>query len=156
MENNRKGFSLIELLIVVAIILVIAGIAIPSLLRSKIAANEVSAIGSLRTMDTAFVAYVSTYSIGYPATLSSLAPSATPTSTAADLLDAVLASGSKSGYTFTYTAGPPAADGIINSYTITGVPVRQGVTGQRGFYTDQTLVIRANATGTASATDLPI
>ena len=76
MKNKQKGFSLIELLIVVAIILIIAAIAIPNLLRSKMAANEASAVGSMRTLNTAAVTYSTTYG-GYPAGLSNLAPAAT-------------------------------------------------------------------------------
>src|SRR6266704_1418497 len=94
MRNKQKGFSLIELLIVVAIILIIAAIAIPNLLRSKMAANEASAVGSLRTLNTSAVAYSTTYG-NYPPTLASLGPSATPSSSAADLIDSVLAAGIK-------------------------------------------------------------
>ena len=152
-QTQGRGFSLIELLIVVAIILVIAAIAIPSLLRSKMSANEASAIGSLRTMNTAFVNYASTYAVGYPANLTDMGPSSTPSSTAADLLDAVLVAGTKSGYTFSYTPGAADPGGVISTYSVTASPVSPGVTGQRGFYTDQSLVIRANASGIASSTD---
>jgi type IV pilus assembly protein PilA len=156
MRNKQKGFSLIELLIVVAIILIIAAIAIPNLLRSKMAANEASAVGSLRTINTSCVAYSTTYNIGYPANLIDLGPSSTPSSTAADQVDSVLASGTKSGYVFTYAAGTPDAAGNINQYSISAVPVSPGVTGQRTFYTDQSGVIRADANGTASAISTPI
>ncbi len=104
-KNNQKGFSLIELLIVVAIILIIAAIAIPNLLRSRMAANEASAVGSLRTLNTAAVQYNTTYGIGFPDALSDLGPAATADSTAADLIDSVLASGTKSGYTFDLQPG---------------------------------------------------
>lgn len=152
----QKGFSLIELLIVVAIILVIAAIAIPSLLRSKISANEASAVGSLHAINTACQDYSTTYGIGFPATLADLGPSTNASSTAADLLDSVLSSGTKAGYTFTYTAGSPDGSGTIDTYTITAVPEEIGSTGQRGFFTDQSLVIRVNASGLASVTDPPI
>jgi type IV pilus assembly protein PilA len=153
---HKNGFSLIELLIVVAIILIIAAIAIPNLVRSKMAANEASAVGSLRTINTASVSYASSYSIGYPAALSDLAPSTLPSSTAADLLDAVLITGIKSGYSFTYTPGSAGPGGEITTYSITADPLAPGSSGQRGFFTDQSLVIRVNATGSASSTDPPL
>ena len=157
MRNKQKGFSLIELLIVVAIILIIAAIAIPNLLRSKMAANEASAVGSLRSLTTACVTYSTTYGTGYPAALANLGPATPATAAAADLIDSVLSAGTKSGYVFTYVSGPPAAVGaVISTYTINANPVTLGTTGQRGFFTDQSGVIRANATGPATVADLPI
>ena len=157
MRTNRKekGFSLIELLIVVAIILIIAAIAIPNLLRSRMAANEASAVGSLRTINTAAVAYSTTYNIGYPATLPMLGPAASATSATADLIDSVLSAGVKSGYSFVYTAAA-AVGGSVNQYTLTAVPSNAGVTGQRTFFTNASGVIRANAAGTADVNSTPI
>ena len=150
--KKQKGFSLIELLIVVAIILIIAAIAIPNLLRSKMAANEASAVGSMRSLNTACVTYSTTYG-SYPTALSQLGPAATATSTTADLIDSVLASGTKSGYTFVLAAGATAG----TTYTITAVPVTLGTTGQRAFFTNQSGVIRANTTGSSPAvTDPPL
>jgi type IV pilus assembly protein PilA len=155
MRNRQKGFSLIELLIVVAIILIIAAIAIPNLLRSKMAANEASAVGSLRTLNTACLQYATTYG-GYPASLDKLGPAATATSNSADLIDSVLSSGTKSGYTFLYAAGATDPSGNVLSYTITATPVSPGITGQRGFFTNQTGVIRVDSAGTATASSTPI
>ena len=150
MRKEQKGFSLIELLIVVAIILIIAAIAIPNLLRSKMAANEASAVGSMRTLNTASVAYSTTYGT-YPGSIAALGPSSAPSSTAADLIDSVLAGGNKSGYTFTFAAG---ASNL--SYTIAAAPSTAGVTGQRYFFTDQSGVIRANTAGAADSSSTPI
>jgi len=157
-RNHQKGFSLIELLIVVAIILIIASIAIPNLLRAKIAANEASAVGSLRTLNTSAIMYSTTYGTGFPGSLSSMGgTTGTATSTSAQLIDSVLAHGTKSGYTFVYTAAAADSAGSIDSYTITATPISAGTTGQRMFFTDQSGVIRANSTGSgASANSTPI
>jgi type IV pilus assembly protein PilA len=159
MRKREKGFSLIELLIVVAIILIIAAIAIPNLLRSKMASNEASAVGSLRTLNTSCVTFSTSYG-GFPAAMSYLGGEGTgssPTSTTAELIDNVLQSGIKSGYTFSFSAGSADSAGNIDGYTITAAPITPGVTGIRYFYTDQTGVIRADATGnmaTSSSTPL--
>lgn len=145
-HKRQHGFSLIELLIVVAIILIIAAIAIPNLLRSRIAANEASAVGSLRTVNTAEIVYNTTYpSVGFACSLSSLAPpsgSTSPTSSAAGLIDSTLATGTKSGYSFTMgnCNGTPKS-----SYQVTATPVSPGVTGQRYFCSDTSAVLQYSA-----------
>ena len=152
--NKEKGFSLIELLIVVAIILIIAAIAIPNLLRSKMAANEASAVASLRTLNTSIVAYSTTYATD-PSTLASMGPAATASSTSADLVDSLLGKDPavKSGYSIAYTA---VAATPITQYSMVATPVSSS-TGQRKFFTDQSGVIRQttdNSTPTASSTPI--
>jgi type IV pilus assembly protein PilA len=154
MRNKQKGFSLIELLIVVAIILIIAAIAIPNLLRSKMAANEASAVASLRTINTAEVVYSTTYNTTnvFADTLAQLGGTTctgVPTSAAACLIDPALAgatASAKSGYLFVY--GPGAG-----TYTVNANPQTQNSTGVRHFFTDQSNVIRVNQSTTASVSD---
>jgi prepilin-type N-terminal cleavage/methylation domain-containing protein len=137
--RKQKGFSLIELLIVVAIILIIAAIAIPNLLRSRIAANEASAVGSVRTLNTAEVTYASTYpDLGFTCTLANLGPGGgTASSTSAGLIDNVLAAGVKSGYTFSLSNCVAAGSTTITvQYQSLGVPVSVGTSGQRAFCSD--------------------
>ena len=132
--RKAKGFSLIELLIVVAIILIIAAIAIPNMLRARIAANEASAVASLRTISTAETTYASTFpATGYTCLLTDLGPPAgggPVTSSAAGILDDVLSTGQKAGYIFGLQdcAGTPRAN-----YTSTAAPVNIGGTGIRAF-----------------------
>ena len=150
--NKQNGFSLVELLVVVAIILIIAALAIPNFMRARMAANEASAVESVRIINTAEAQYNSTYGIGFEGTLANLG--GTPTtcsgtgasSTSACLIDEVLANnaanGGKSGYTFTMGGGGAG-------YTVLGLPITPGQSGQRAFCSDQAEVIRVNVGGTA-------
>ena len=120
--HRQKGFSLIELLLVVVVILVIAAIAIPNFLRSRMRANEASAVASLRVINTAAVTYSITYpDMGFPASLATMggANPCTSSSTGACLIDQALALGIKSGYNFVWTG-----DGAVPSvsFTLTGTP----------------------------------
>ena len=145
--TNQKGFSLIELLIVVAILLIISAIAIPSYLRSRMQANEASAVGSVRMINTAAMTYSSTYlDVGFPAKLADMggANPCSATATSACILEDMLSQGTKSGYSFVWT-GDGASPSI--GYALTATPLIVGGSGQRMFCTDQTGVIRNDLSG---------
>ena len=154
--RKQKGFSLIELLIVVAIILIIAAIAIPNLLRARIAANESSAAASVRTISTAAITYQTYYnSVGYPATLAALGPAdagctAGPSSANACIIDFVLSSAgssAKSGYLFTAvgSTGTPTSQ-----YTIDAQPGTVNTTGVKEFCAVEDNVVRQVTPSNAS------
>jgi prepilin-type N-terminal cleavage/methylation domain-containing protein len=146
--RKQKGFSLIELLIVVAIILIIAAIAIPNLLRARMAANEASAVGSTRTINTAEVTYNSTFpATGFSTALGNLgnlggtaSPCVASTATAC-LIDSVLSSGTKSGYSFAVAAGSTTGT-PQPSYSVIATPVIANQTGTRYFCSFEDAVVR--------------
>jgi type IV pilus assembly protein PilA len=157
MRSEQRGFSLIELLIVVAVILAIAAIAVPNLLSARMAANEASSVASIRSINTSQVLYQSTYGAGYAPMLPDLgdggnpANCAAPNATSACLIDSVLATGTKGGYIFTYA--PTAVGAFVGQYTVNGDPKVVGSSGQRHFFSDQSLVIRFNAVAAAGPAD---
>lgn len=153
--KGRRGFSVVQAVVIVAILLVIAAVTIPELLHSNLSENESSAVGSLRTLNSSCASYAMLYG-GYPKSLSNLGPGNPAHSGSADLIDSVLASGTKDGYIFTYTAGATGVSGNVLSYSITTNPATPGTSGQRGFFTDQSGVIRANKGGGADASSTPI
>jgi prepilin-type N-terminal cleavage/methylation domain-containing protein len=171
--RKQKGFSLIELLIVVAIILIIAAIAIPNLLRARISANEASAVGSIRTIVTGEVSYNAagwssgSVPVGFSATLAGLGPNSgacatggAVTSTQTCLIDDGLAKATtntapKSGYYFVYSAVSNGA-GTNTGFIVNGNPATPGQTGGRYFFTDQSGVIRADPAAVATVSSNPI
>ena len=159
METREKGFSLVELLVVVAIILIIAAIAIPNLLESRIAANQAAAVSDLRGINSSELTYLTMYNDGYAATLATLGPPSgggPPTPAAANLIDAYLAAGTRNGYSFVYSAGSQDAQGHYQTFTVHASPVSQGTTGNNFYFTDESNVIRMNTSSTASASNSPI
>ena len=144
--RRTKGFSLIELLIVVAIILIIAAVAVPNFLRSRIIANESAAAAGIRTLNTAQISYYSSYpTVGYASTLSALAGTCTgttvPTSASACLIDSVLAGGVKSGYSFAISNTSSAPN---PTYNFIASPVSVNLSGTRYFCSYADAVIRVS------------
>ena len=130
MRLGKKGFTLVEIMIVVAIIVLLAAIAIPNLLRARLSANEATAIAAMRTLSTAMESYRAAQSPpAYPTDLTDLNASNPP------YIDSVLAGGNKSGYTFTLGGGG-------NTYNVTANPQTANVTGVREFFVDQSGVVR--------------
>jgi len=137
-RRGARGFSLIELLIVIAIILIILAIAVPKLGSARMNANEMAVIREIQTINTMQTQYMSQFQ-KYAATLAELGPptSGGPGPQAADLIPATLSSGDKDGYVFTLTATP-------SGYTLNANPKVFNTSGRRTFFTDQNMIIHQN------------
>ena len=148
---------MIEMLIVITIILIIAAIAIPQLIKSRIVANEAAAVSALRTIASMNVIYSSTYQNGFAPSLAALGPGGgSHTSAAADLVDDLLAGGVRNGYTFTYAPSKPGGTSTYEAFTVNADPISPSVTGIRYFFVDQTNVLRFNLGGPANASSQPV
>lgn len=161
MNRRERGFSLLELLIVVAIIVTITVVAVPNLLQTRMTGNETSALKSLSVMNTACMQYYNEYN-SYPHNQSDLGPpqSGPATKTAADFLDTVLApSGgtvaTKSGYTFRYVPGAAEPSGNVNSFSILADPETYGHTGKYRFYMDEHGIARYTTDGSQPSVTSP-
>lgn len=153
-NRHATGFSLIELMIVVAVIVIIAALAVPQLLRARMAANEAAAVSALRTLATQEVNYNSSWSSGYSPTLAALGPplSGNPASPSnSDLIDQVLASGIRGGYQFLYNPLIPSGGSAPTGYTVNANPISPGITGEWYFFVDQSNNIRQSYSTPATA-----
>jgi len=156
---RNAGFSLIELMIVVAVIVIIAAMSIPSLLHARMAANEAAAVSALRTLASEEVNYDASWSSGYSPTLAALGPPLPgigPSPANADLVDSILASGIRGGYQFIYVPLISAGTNKPTGYQVNANPISPGITGEWYFFLDQSNVIRQSYGSPADVTSAVI
>jgi type IV pilus assembly protein PilA len=157
MRKDMQGFSWIEIIIVVVVIVLSAGIVIPNLWKSKTDIDDASAIRSIRTIVLAEKNYAQSYDKGYSSSLATMGmpPDAMPSASRAGFIDSELAAGVKEGYAFNYQPGPVNENGRIQTYTLTVSPTKPGSSGNTYYFVDQTGVIRENTSHVATAADSP-
>ncbi len=163
MNRRERGFSLLELLIVVAIILTLMLVAIPNVSKMRMTGNETSALKTIDTLRTVLFAYQTSYGT-FPKDQSQLGPplpGAPSGKDAADLVDPVLAPpagtiASKDGYNFRYVAGPADSNGIISTYSVFGDPQSYNNTGRMRFFMDQTTRVHATTDGSEASVTSPL
>jgi type II secretory pathway pseudopilin PulG len=157
MRKESQGITWLEIIVLIVVVVLVAGIVVPNLWKSKTDINSGSAVRSLRTITTAEANYATSYDTGFSQTLATLGPppDAMPNASLAGFIDSELASGTKEGYNFTYVAGPADANGRIQSYTLTADPVNSG-TGTLHYYVDQTGIVRENSQQAATEKDKPL
>jgi type IV pilus assembly protein PilA len=137
--KNRLGFTLVEIMIVVAIIALLAAIAVPNLLRARANANEAAAVAAMKTLTSAAISYRAA-NFTYPLDLTSMVAAAVSPA----YIDDVLGAGAKQGYNFTLA-------GSTDTFTVTAEPQTSGFTGNRRFFIDESGVMRVNISASATA-----
>jgi len=157
MRKESQGITWLEVIVLIVVVVLVAGIVVPNLWKSKSQINEGSAVRSLRMIFTAENNYAQSYDTGFSQTMANLGPpaDAAPTASLAGFLDSELVSGTKEGYTFTYTPGAADASGRIENYAVTADPSSSS-TGTAHYYMDQSGIIRQNDQQTASQKDKPL
>lgn len=157
MRKESQGISWLEVIVLIVVVVLVAGIVVPNLWKSKGEINEASAVRSLRMIINAETNYAQAYDTGFTPALSTLGPppDAMPTSSLAGYIDSELASGTKEGYSFSYAAGPADSNGRIQSYTLTANPASSS-TGSIHYFVDQTGLIRQNGQQPATDKDKPL
>lgn len=164
MVKDSKGFSWIELIVALAVIVLMAKILVPSIVSKQSQIDETSAVLSIHAIIAAEDNYAQAYDHGYSESLATLGPppEAMPNSTLAGYLDDELAAGKKEGYSFAYKPGPADENGRIRSYTLTVSPVKPGQSGTKYYFVAPTLddqkteIIRVNPSHAATADDKPL